>query len=249
MTLRLVQITDTHLFEREETAHPIGCVTSRSLRRVLDHVAARSSRPDLLLLTGDLSDDGSPESYRRLRRWVEELGVPYLWIPGNHDDSATIEVELPAHSRNVVREGWRLVLVSSKRATPDHDGEVSADELERLAETLAAASEPTLVAIHHPPLAVGSRWLDEQYPLRNADSVRDIVLRQAQVRVVLFGHVHQEFDATVGGVRFLGAPATCDQFVPGIPQFARDDVAPGYRVVELHSDGALDTEVIRVKTL
>jgi 3',5'-cyclic-AMP phosphodiesterase len=241
----LAQISDSHLIA-DEHGELYGVPTSRTFRRVVDHVASQSLRPDLILLSGDLSDDGSAASYERIHDWMTETGIPYMWIPGNHDSLSMMMRILPAVASRDLVEGWRLVLVNSK--IPDdhrHDGEVSADDLKKLDRELAASPLRTIIAVHHHPIPVRSRWIDETYPLRNREAFRSVVDRHEHVTLVLFGHVHQEVDRTEGGVRYLGAPATSQQFVPCRETLESDEVPPGYRLIWLESNGGLETRVIR----
>jgi Icc protein len=70
--------------------------------------------------------------------------------------------------------------------------------------------------------------------------------RYSNVKVVLWGHVHQAFDQLMQGIRWLAAPSTCVQFTPHSDDFAVDDQAPGYRWLRLYDDGQLETGVSRV---
>lgn len=241
----LAQISDSHLIA-DELGELYGVPTSRTFRRVIDHVAGLLQRPDLILLSGDLSDDGSEATYRRIHAWLSETGIPYTWIPGNHDTLETMTRILPLAAGGDLADGWRLVLVNSK--IPDdqrHDGEVSQDELSRLDQKLSASQRPTVVAVHHHPISVRSKWIDEGYPLRNRRAFREVLQKHRQVTLVLFGHVHQEVDRTEGGIRYLGVPATSQQFVPCRETLVSDDIPPGYRLIWLESDGAIETRVMR----
>jgi Icc protein len=116
-------------------------------------------------------------------------------------------------------------------------------ELERLdAELRTLQDVPVLVCLHHPPVPVGSAWLDG-VGLLNGDAFLDSISRHANVRCVLAGHVHQAFDTVRRGVRFLATPSTCAQFTPGTERCVMDRRPPGYRWIELHADGSFDTEV------
>jgi Icc protein len=66
------------------------------------------------------------------------------------------------------------------------------------------------------------------------------------VRAIVWGHVHQSYDALRKGVRLLATPSTCAQFLPNSDDFAVDRRPPGYRTLELRADGSLLTEVVWV---
>lgn len=86
----------------------------------------------------------------------------------------------------------------------------------------------------------------DQISLRNPDHLFAVLDRYPQVKVVLFGHIHQEFALTRAGIEYLGCPSTCVQFKPSQPDFALDQQPPGFRLLTLHPDGQFDTAIKRV---
>lgn len=246
VAVRLLQLTDCHL-----KASPEGLVKGWPTRRSLDvAVEAALARfdglPDAILATGDISQDGSAESYDHFRDRLAGLGVPVLCIPGNHDDPGTMAAACSGPPFSFCGDAafgdWRIVLLS----TWDGDrggGRLGTRELERLGATLAAAREGhALVVLHHHPLPVGSRWLDG-VALDDAARFLEVVDAADRVRGVLWGHVHQVFDDRRNGVRYLGTPSTCFQFRPHTDVPEIDEPGPAWRVLELHPDGTIRTDV------
>jgi Icc protein len=92
---------------------------------------------------------------------------------------------------------------------------------------------------------MGSRWLDTM-AVDNADEFFSIIDRHPQVRGILWGHVHQEFDTMRSDVRLMASPSTCIQFLPGSGNFAVDAAAPGYRWLSLYPDGRIETGILRL---
>ena len=80
----------------------------------------------------------------------------------------------------------------------------------------------------------------------NAAELFAVLDRFAQIKTVVFGHIHQAFSVRRNGVALLGVPSTCAQFAPASSAFAYDGEAPGYRWFELHPDGRFNTGVERV---
>jgi len=171
-----------------------------------------------------------------------------LCSPGNHEDPVVAASALNAPPLQLCGSAtlgaWRLVLLSSH--VPGEDSGWLADhELERLDHELgAAAGQHVLVCIHHQPLPVGSPWLD-RVGLRNAADLHAVLARHPDcARGVLFGHVHQAFDSTLNGLRWLGAPSTCAQFTPHTTACVMDFRPPGFRWIRLRPAGEIDTEVV-----
>jgi 3',5'-cyclic-AMP phosphodiesterase len=245
--IRLLQISDPHLFGRNDGALR-GVVTRASLQAVLQHARAHCWDADALLLTGDLVNDDAG-GYTTVCELLGNLGKPVWCLPGNHDDLEAMRRELDAEPFQIGGchdlGAWRVVMLDSCVPGQAH-GRLSAGELLRLESALASAGDRhVLIGLHHQPVRMGSRWLDS-VGLQNPEDFFAVTDRSAQVRVVVWGHVHQCFEARRKGVRLLGAPSTCAQFLPHSDQFAVDPSPPGYRRLALRADGTIDTEVLRV---
>jgi 3',5'-cyclic-AMP phosphodiesterase len=141
---------------------------------------------------------------------------------------------------------WIGVMLDSYLAG-QAQGRLNADNLALLDGALRDNPKAhALVCLHHHPVAMHSRWLD-QVGLENAAELFDVLDRHRNVRAVLWGHVHQQFDGERNGVRLMSTPSTCAQFVPRSDGFAIDRRPPGYRRLELRDDGSIDSEVLWVE--
>ncbi|HKK02741.1 MAG TPA: metallophosphoesterase [Gammaproteobacteria bacterium] len=243
--LRLLQLTDSHLRAAAD-GEVKGWRTLDSLAATMEAALAGEAAPDAILATGDLSQDGSAESYRHLRGLLEQPGVPVYCLPGNHDHPPTMAAELSdppfIYCGDHALGRWRLVMLS----TWDGDrggGRLPDEELRRLETVLENSREPhVLVVLHHHPVPVDS-WLDK-VGLDNAADFLRVTDGCARVRGVLWGHIHQRYERQRRGVHMLGTPSTCFQFLPHAPRSDIDPVAgPGWRWLELQPDGRIVTRV------
>jgi len=247
MSIRLVQFTDPHLYG-SESATLRGVATLPALMRTLDLAQAREWPVDAVLVTGDLVQD-DVTGYQHFRRIFGAFNVPVLCIPGNHDEPAALHREL--RGKPFVTEGhvdlgnWRIVLLDSCLVGSAR-GHLTKETLAALDSALSSADEKhTLVCLHHHPVAMSSRWLD-QVALDNTAEFFDVIDRHRNVRAIVWGHVHQAYDGLRKGVRLLATPSTCAQFLPRSDDFAVDSRPPAYRTLELRPDGTLVTEVVWV---
>lgn len=247
--LRLVQITDTHL-KREPGGKLVGMDTDNSLAHVIDLVLAERANSDLVLGTGDISDHGSEEAYVRAAEFFSRLGAPVVWLPGNHDDAAAMNLVL-GESGSLVRAArggnWLIVMLNSQ-IPGEVGGELGAEEIEWLKvclEQAEAAGLHCLVCLHHQPVPMGSNWIDTQM-VADQDVFFATLSDYTCVRGVLWGHVHQQLDVERDGIRMMSTPSSCIQFAPRNHDFKIDDVAPGYRWLELFEDGRIETDVSRL---
>lgn len=247
--VRILQLTDMHLFA-ELGKDVLGVNTHQTFTAVLEDVYQKIPNPDLLLLTGDLSQDESAQAYERIALAVKPLQCPTYWIPGNHDDIELMNQIFYRHHiqqrKQLIVGDWNLILLNSKKGNVP-EGLLSSEQLDYLDEQLSMYPEHhTILFLHHHPLPLGSEWLDKS-KLQNADAFWVILQRYHHIKAVVFGHVHQEFEATMHGVPVFSTPSTCFQFKPKSKKFALDHIMPGYRIIELHKEGIIKTWVERTR--
>ncbi|WP_256737446.1 3',5'-cyclic-AMP phosphodiesterase [Pseudomonas sp. dw_358] len=244
----LVQLTDSHLFA-EAQGKLLGMTTRDSLQRVIELVAAEQPQIDLILATGDLSQDGTAESYQAFDAMTQAFDVPKRWFAGNHDETQVMQAVTRGKDlmSPVVDIGsWRVTLLDSS-VSGSVPGFLADDQLQLLAQALSEAPDRHhLVCLHHHPVSIDCQWM-EPIGLRNPNALFDLLERFPQAKAVLWGHIHQDFDQTHKGLRMLASPSTCIQFKPRSEGFALDELAPGYRWLRLLPDGGLETGVSRVK--
>ncbi len=250
-SLKVLHVTDPHLFA-DAAAALRGTVTHESFKAVLRHVAASGWRADLVAMTGDVVQDDSRGAYERFRDLVAPLGLPVYCVPGNHDVPKLMQEVLDGeplfrYCAAGTHGPWLVVGVDTSVAGSPA-GRVAVHELERLRQVLdTTPAEHALVCLHHPPLPVGSRWLD-QVGLANGAEFLETIGASGKTRAVLFGHVHQAFEDTFGSIRIIGTPSTCTQFETGSDEYAVSDQPPAYRRVALHPDGSVESGLVWVET-
>lgn len=251
LQIKVLQITDTHLFKgKNETL--LGVNTWAGYQAVLDEVIASQQHYDLIIATGDLSQDHSVEAYQHFAEGIQRLPAPCVWLPGNHDFQPAMYDTLAkagiSQSKHVLLGNrWQMLLLDSQVYGVPH-GMLSEFQLEWLENALAAyPNRDTVILLHHHPVASGCSWLD-QHSLRNSHQLDMILQKYPRAATLLCGHIHQEMDEIWQGRRVLATPSTCVQFKPHCSGFTIDSVAPGWRWLKLGADGQLATQVCRLNT-
>jgi Icc protein len=247
--VRLAQITDCHIFATEEESLR-GCNTRQSFAAVSNAAIENSAKLDLLLATGDLSQDGTGASYDYLAQSFDDIGIPCLWLPGNHDDIDAIREHFKGKwihaSKHVLIGDWQIVLLDSTIKDQVY-GRVAESQLEFLSRALNTCPDRhALVCLHHQALDCGSEWLDLK-GLKDGAQLRARLALHDNVRAVLWGHVHQESDQIIDDIRWMSTPSSCVQFKPGSKDFALGSEEPGYRYLSLYANGRIDSAVHRVR--
>lgn len=243
---RLIQITDTHLGGRPGE-QLLGLDTDESFLDVLHALKQTEPGCDLVVASGDITSDGHIEAYERFLRGVKtHLPCPVSWLAGNHDlDSAMRQFSADQVKRDYIElEHWQIILLDS--SVPGHEyGEIRRSELQRLRELLDRCDKPALVFVHHQPVAVGCDWID-QYVIKNAPELLDLLAQYPRVKGLSWGHVHQEFVSQYAHFALYSSPSTCIQFKPNSQDFALDEKMPGYRWFDLSPEGNLMTGIERI---
>lgn len=241
--IRILHLSDTHL-SGEGTLHHGMVDTTAALRRVLDR-AASVGRLDLVVASGDLSDDGSEASYRVLRDllepWAKARGAAVIYTMGNHDLLAGFRAVL-GDVRSVTRvRGLRVVSLDSSVPGAGY-GRIGTRQLEWLRAVLSQPAElGSIVVVHHPPVPAETPLL-AALELQEPQALLDICAAGG-VRVLLCGHYHHPMATRVSGMDVLVAPAvanTSDIIPPKGHEVAR--VGSGFALIEIRT-GAADGAV------
>jgi Icc protein len=244
----ILQISDLHLLPRPgETM--LGVDTEYYFHRVLEQAFAANPKIDLILLTGDLAQHPTMESYRRLAEKLKACRAPCICLPGNHDDFALMKSALNSDrvscDKQFFLDGWMVIALNSQ-IPGKPGGRLEKPELQFLEECLRAwPQRHVLVAVHHHCRSVDSRWMDTMM-IENSEEFLALLGRYPMVKAVTCGHIHQVMDTQVNKIRLFSAPSTCFQFEPKSLDFSVVDTPPGYRIMDLYPDGSLDTAVYRL---
>ncbi len=248
--MNILQLTDCHLFKNEGT-RLCGMDTTASLKAVVA-AATESLRwpPDAVIITGDITQDESDESYRRFLNVFEPLDVSVFCLPGNHDIPAKLVSILESDNvhttRQVLTDAWQVLLLDST-VYKQNAGFLRQEELNFLDQCLSVHEElNTLVCLHHNVIDTGTSWVDTM-TVKNAGEFFAVLDKHPNVKGVLTGHIHHELSQKHKTIPIYGSPSTCIQFKPKAPRFKLDTLLPGYRWLELKNNGLIKTGVERVE--
>lgn len=237
-TLRILHLSDTHLFG-DGSLHYGKVDTLAALQRVLDR-AAELDLIDVVVASGDLSDDGSVESYRLLHGllepWAAERGAIVVYAIGNHDRREQFEEVLGARTRVFGVNGFRIATVDS--TVPGYGyGNLDEAQLDALRVALEEPTEGgTVVVLHHPPVPASTTLL-AALELQNPAELLD-VCATGDVRLILSGHYHHSLSTEADGIPVVVAPGVANTADPlALPGTERATVGSGFALIEVPADG------------
>jgi len=214
--LLIAQITDVHIgFDRGNPDE----LNMLRLRAVIDRLVTGPNRPDLLLMTGDLTEAGDQDSYARLAEAVRICPFPVWPMVGNHDERADLLAafpQTPSHGGFVHYvldlPGLRLIVLDTLQPGR-HGGAFCEARVAWLRDQLARdAATPTYIAMHHPPFESGITWLDsaasEPWIARFAGAVAGF----SQLRGIIAGHLHRTIHTQWNGLSI----SVCNSTAPAV---------------------------------
>ena len=246
--LSILQITDLHILPGLDETF-LGINTEYYFHAVLELAFAEHHHFDLILLTGDLAQHPSPASYQRILNSLEVHNTPCICLPGNHDDYQLMQqifnTGLVSCKKQIFLGNWQLICLNSQ-IPGEPGGRLSKEELLFLEDCLIGnPNHHALIAVHHHCLETKSAWMDTMI-IENSQELLAIINQYPQTKAITTGHIHQDMDITIGGVRVLGTPSTCFQFKPESKTFSLDTTAPGYRLIKLYEDGRIESGITRL---
>ncbi len=252
----IVQISDLHIAPPGEKTCAVAPM-AENLARVIAHIRAAPHRPDLVIVTGDITHDTTPAEARHARSMLEELPAPWRIVPGNHDRRALLRDHFGPETCPATAEGFiqhvtdlgplcLIGLDSLDEGKPG--GRLCQSRLDWLAEALSdAGGRRVLLYLHHPPLPLGVPETDED-GFAGANALGRLVSQHGGVERILCGHVHLATHAgwrgsIVSTAPSIGMELTLD-LTPAPPPSRFRLRAPGYMLHHLHPSGGLVSHVV-----
>lgn len=241
--MRIVQLSDPHVVPAaKQPVH--GQDTLERLRAAVNAVNRLDPSPDIVVMTGDQSNDGTEASYRALKDVLSPLRFPCYMATGNHDYRPVFRrvmleesgADSSPYYYALDRSGHRIIVLDTQ-----DEGEVSGrlddDQLDWLEQELSSGLS-SVICMHHPPVPVGVAWMDELILLDNARFLQ-ICGAAASLRLVLCGHVHHDFRMDLEHATVLTAPSVGLQFrkdpviMPDGSRVIATDEPAAFRIVDI----------------
>ena len=238
----LAQLSDLHV-GLPGSKVDLAYESAARLERAVAHVCALDPRPDAVVLTGDLVNDGTPAEYARLAALLAPLPMPVYVLPGNHDDREHLRAAFAARGYlpprgplcYAVDVGPLRLLALDTNVPGQPSGRLEAQQLAWLDARLAEArARPTLLALHHPPFRTGIQRADDEMGLSGAEALEAVVRRHPQVERILCGHLHRPIVSRFAGTLAATCPSTMHQLQLDLRERGRLALVPEPPALLLH---------------
>jgi 3',5'-cyclic-AMP phosphodiesterase len=219
MTTFIAQLSDSHI-----TTGPLGAGPAAGLQLALARVMGLDPLPDCVVITGDLTDHGRPDEYEALRQIIGDFPVPLHLVTGNHDCREPLLKAFGGEAHYAVDYPDFTLVALDSLVEGSPAGRLGPEQLRWLDGVLRERPDvPAVLGLHHPPMQVGIRFLDEMR-LLDGEALREVVAGHRNVVRVMAGHVHRPITAAFAGSVLTVAPSLWRQ--TGL--LLNSDAPPGY---------------------
>lgn len=233
--MKFIQLTDLHMPDKGEDTRGVD-IPSR-VEMVLASI--KEQDPDRLVVTGDLCFlKGIKEVYKKVKRQLDDLGIPYEVISGNHDKPELIaEVfryeEEFREGQLYYRREWDGIPAFFLDTTT---GRLSGQQLDWYQLALRDVQGPSLLFIHHPPLPIPVYFMEEQHAMKDRIDLQSVIFEHEFPVHTFCGHYHAQFFTQKKNLQLFLTPSCFFQIEPYQKEFSREHTRAGYRIVEYDGD-------------
>lgn len=238
---KILQLSDTHLHaDRNATLN--GVCTQKSLERLLAKIKPKIATVDAIILSGDVSQDITPESYVSIAQSLQIFKKPVYWFAGNHDEPHIMREALKQfdtfHPLESLTLGpWQFLVLDTVL-----EGS-SAGYLVENNESLIDENTFCALLMHHHPTPVGTPLIDK-YKLQNPEVLAHFLSQQKKLpTVIITGHVHGAYQTSFAAIPVISSPATCFQF-PKVALNLEVDPISGCTFWTFHDDDTFAYEYV-----
>jgi len=224
--VKIIHLSDSHIGKDNQS---MGVNTENHLDEVIQSI--NQIKTDFVIHSGDISHDGTVESYQKIQQCFLNLQSKLSCIPGNHDNLKVMSRFLDS-GINIDTRYWKLLSINTVLEAKT-EGYVTDEAYKKFELEIESTRKNTLVVMHHPPISMESSW-DDSISLTNSKRFLDIIKRSENIRCVIWGHAHESKTFNYAEKLFVSCPSTAKQF--------NDETRFGYNILNLKNNGYVELE-------
>ena len=226
MTKSFIQISDSHI---DDNKLVMGVDSQANLGAIVSMISQKNY--EALLISGDLSHNGTLESYQTLQKILDPIETEIYVLPGNHDNLSNLsQVFNKSYLCNFTIDCWEVITIDSVQAGKV-SGRLSDEQLYSLSQEINSSSAKYIVlCLHHPPVSMQSDW-DDKMSLENPEDLFAVIDQFDNIKAIMWGHAHQCYESNRNGVKLFSCPSTALQY--------DGQLGVGYNHYTLNDDGEI----------
>jgi len=233
---KIIQLTDSHLFVSKDEKF-LDINPYLNLKQILSKV--KNENPDYIIVTGDISHDGSKQSYQYFSDIIKELKINTYWYPGNHDNQKNMNDIFSSnkyliHKKDFILGNWKFIYVETNIKNKDY-GHISDNEIKILDNKIGNTKNNIVLLMHHHPVSVQTPLVD-RFIIDNGSVFLDKIKTLKQIKLIICGHVHGDYSVkTTDHLLIECGPATSFQWKKKT-KTVKTINCPGYKIYYFNND-------------
>jgi 3',5'-cyclic AMP phosphodiesterase CpdA len=254
----IAHISDLHILKNPDPAAAPLLDNASRLRKTIEALCSLHPAPDVVVITGDISHEGTADDYSFCRSLLEELPCPYLLIPGNHDDRVLMREVFPVDRAgsdpnfyHFVHDSLPVRIIGIDTLKPGMvTGEICVARREWIGKALRQSEKPVAILMHHPPYPFGLIDNPEMQCSIGTSEFDEMIRKSGNVEAILCGHLHVMTSATWAGVTALSAPSVAPAFLLDIEKGQVSgwcNSSPAFALHFFRQGRGMTTHVIRIE--
>jgi len=253
----IAQITDTHIVGKNKHWMGLsGSNTAQRLQSVIEHINYSIPKPDIIIHTGDISDEGDIDSYSHAKELLDKLSVKYYLTCGNHDNFSNLKKVFTEHSYflnpsfayYIIDDLPIRIIVLDSQVSGEEFGAICKRRMEWLKEVVASSKKDTLIFLHHFPINVKDNIFNEINLLPNNEL--ESIVSQKNILGIFCGHSHYGAAGIYGGKLCWISPSTAPvHIINNNKCIGLTLSSPSYSLHKYYSSGNVTSNSIAVDNI
>ncbi len=239
--MKIIHLTDTHILGVDR-GNLYGLDVSLRLKKALKSINNYHHDAEFIVITGDLVDTSSRESYGMLASILSDQTIPVYMIMGNHDNRKNFLTHFPQFDAgefvqySLEREG-KIFIFLDTLVDGERYGELCPKRLEWLREKLDTYKDKSIyIFMHHHPVPCGLHEMDNMADFKTFKIFWELLEKYPGVKHIFFGHIHRVMNANKKSITMHSTRGTAFQvsYLPDIKlEYLTNKEKPMYAVVEI----------------
>ena len=230
--LKIIQVSDLHIGYENES--PYGVDVRNNFQRIIHSLYNETF--DLLVITGDLCfHGGNTNTYKWIKKYIDQLNKPYFIIPGNHDNSKLIS-KVFGYNKAITGDeiyllkqfkGHKIIFLDTGK------GVMSTEQLKWLKRQINQFKDQIIIFMHYPPALANVPHMDHNWAFQNNKEIQEIFFSIKNNITVFCGHYHVEKSLQIKNLNIYITPSTFFNLRQDTEEFQVENTLVGYRKIEI----------------
>jgi len=242
--VKIIQLSDLHLVGKDDTSL-YGINPNLRLKLALDSIEKNHNDAEFVVITGDLTDNASPEAYKSLANMVDRYNLPIYLMLGNHDKRDIFKRYFPQFiddnfAQYIKKIDNKVHIFLDTLVEDCAYGELCDARMEWLKKQLDTYKYDFIyLYMHHHPIESGLYDMDNDAEFKSSKEFWKLLSRFNNIKHISFGHLHRIMHSVKCGISVHATRSTTFQvaYQPDSKvEYLTNEENPTYAILKILDD-------------